>query len=166
MVRDPCGDSAVAFDERDIAAAVAVTALLDDAHIGQVHEITGLRLLTRIQRTRIPGWAIGRPLPFEPQQPGEPTQRVTPQGYPPEYATAILDFGEHFGGNPDRSTPPSNTSPDAGAYLSRPGRPPRRPIHWPTAKSKRLNRPETCPGCDAGIHRLGALTSSGLEVLH
>ncbi|NDU72423.1 NAD(P)H-binding protein [Actinomadura sp. DSM 109109] len=105
LVRDPCPGSAVALiDERDIAA-VAVAALLDDAHISQAHEITGPQSLTPIERTRILAQAIGRPLRFEPQPPAEFTQAVTRQGYPPEYATAMLDFGEHFAAAPGPAYP-------------------------------------------------------------
>lgn len=100
VVRDPCPGSAVALiDERDIAA-VAVAALLDDTHVGQVHEITGPRSLTPVQRTRILARAIERPLRFETLPAAEFTQVVTQQGYPPEYATAMLDFGAHFAAAP------------------------------------------------------------------
>ncbi|MEU0490259.1 NAD(P)H-binding protein [Nocardiopsis sp. NPDC006139] len=128
VVRDPCPDSAVALiDERDIAA-VAVAALLDDAHAGRVHEITGPQSLTPAQRTRILARAIGRPLRLELQPADEFVRTVTGRGYPPEYATAMLDFGAHFAVAPGPVLPtvervtgrPSHTYADwAARYADR-----------------------------------------------
>ncbi|GAA2432209.1 NAD(P)H-binding protein [Actinomadura vinacea] len=98
VVRDPFGDAGVALiDERDIAA-VAVTALIDDAHIGRTHEITGPHALTAIERIRILGQAIGRRLRFERQSSAEFTEQVTNEGYPAQYAEAVLEFGAYFDG--------------------------------------------------------------------
>ncbi|MEU5884577.1 NAD(P)H-binding protein [Spirillospora sp. NPDC047279] len=50
--------------ERDIAD-VAVTALLDDGHVGAKYRLTGPESLTQLEQVRILGEAIGRPIRFE-----------------------------------------------------------------------------------------------------
>jgi len=71
VVRAPYGGAAVApIDERDIAA-VAVRALLDDAHVGQAYELSGPESLTVAERVRIIGEVLGREVRFEEQDPVE-----------------------------------------------------------------------------------------------
>ena len=58
----PSGGQAVSWiDARDIAA-VAVAALLEDGHAGQVHELTGPEALTLPQTAELLSRAVGRPV--------------------------------------------------------------------------------------------------------
>jgi uncharacterized protein YbjT (DUF2867 family) len=50
-------------DERDIAA-VAVAALLEDKYVGDVFPITGPESLSQLERVRLIGEAIGKPVEF------------------------------------------------------------------------------------------------------
>ena len=52
--------------ERDIAA-VAVLALLEDKHIGQIYRLTGPEVLTQAEQVAVLGDAIGKPLRVEEQ---------------------------------------------------------------------------------------------------
>lgn len=71
VVRAPFGEGASApIDERDIAA-VAVSALLDDSHVGQTYDLSGPESLTVVERVRIIGEVLGRELLFEEQEPAE-----------------------------------------------------------------------------------------------
>jgi uncharacterized protein YbjT (DUF2867 family) len=52
--------------ERDIAA-VAVRALVDAGHVGQIHYLSGPALVTQAEQARAIGEALGRPIRFEDQ---------------------------------------------------------------------------------------------------
>jgi uncharacterized protein YbjT (DUF2867 family) len=65
LVRAPWGDLPLAcIDAADIAA-VAVTAMTDDAHAGAVHRLTGPRAILPAEQLEILGRVLGRPLRFE-----------------------------------------------------------------------------------------------------
>ena len=61
----PVGDVGEPFVDTDDIADVAVAALTEDRHIGQLYELTGPRLLTFAEAIAEIGRASGRPLRFE-----------------------------------------------------------------------------------------------------
>ncbi|MFJ2033290.1 NAD(P)H-binding protein [Streptosporangium sp. NPDC087985] len=90
VVRAPYGNAAAApIDERDIAA-VAVRALLD-RHSGEAHLLSGPESLTQIERVRILGEAIGRPLRFE-ELPREQAREHLLGLLPPQAVDFMLDM--------------------------------------------------------------------------
>lgn len=58
------GAASAPIHEADIAD-VAVEALLDDAHLGQVYRLTGPESLTHAEQARVLGAALDRPIVFE-----------------------------------------------------------------------------------------------------
>ncbi|WP_232666685.1 NAD(P)H-binding protein [Pseudonocardia sp. TRM90224] len=62
----PAGQVAEPFIDADDVAAVAVAALTDERHIGQVYEVTGPRLLTFGDAAAELSAAVGRPLRYRP----------------------------------------------------------------------------------------------------
>ncbi|WP_406312658.1 NAD(P)H-binding protein [Streptosporangium sp. NBC_01639] len=89
VVRAPYGDAAAApIDERDIAAVI-VRALLD-RQAGEAHLIGGTESLTQIERVRILGEAIGRPLRFE-ELPREQAREHMIGHLPPQAVDFMLD---------------------------------------------------------------------------
>lgn len=67
VVRAPFGTLArPLIHERDIAA-VAVRALLDAGHEGQIHQLSGPALVTQAEQARTIGEALARPIRFEDQ---------------------------------------------------------------------------------------------------
>jgi uncharacterized protein YbjT (DUF2867 family) len=90
VVRGAYGQAATApVDARDIAA-VAVRALLD-RHVGKAYVLTGPQSLTQIDRVRIIGETIGRPLRFE-EQPRKQFRDQLLQGAPPPAVDFLLDM--------------------------------------------------------------------------
>ncbi|HEY6738675.1 MAG TPA: NmrA family NAD(P)-binding protein [Actinopolymorphaceae bacterium] len=64
VVRDGYPTSANApIDPRDIAA-VAATALLEDGHCGQTYDLTGPETLSRAEKVRLIGEALGGEIPY------------------------------------------------------------------------------------------------------
>jgi uncharacterized protein YbjT (DUF2867 family) len=60
----PLGDTRQTFVDLDDVAAVAVQALLDDAHLHRTYEVTGPRALSFDEACAVIGAAAGRPLTF------------------------------------------------------------------------------------------------------
>jgi uncharacterized protein YbjT (DUF2867 family) len=88
VVRWPYGDAATApIDERDIAA-VAVRALLDDAHSGAEYVITGPQSLTQREQVLTIGDVIGRQLQFEEITPDDARREL---GFPPAAMNMLLN---------------------------------------------------------------------------
>lgn len=89
VVRTAYGTAAAApVDERDIAA-VAVASLLSPED-GAVHSLTGPQSLTQIDRVRIIGETLGRPVEFE-ELPREAALGHLTQQMPPDAAEFLLD---------------------------------------------------------------------------
>jgi uncharacterized protein YbjT (DUF2867 family) len=63
-VRDAYPDAANAPIDLDDIAAVATTALLEEGHTGRAYELTGPETITRGERIRLIGTALGRDIPF------------------------------------------------------------------------------------------------------
>ena len=75
-------------------AAVAVAALTDDVHAGQIYHLTGPQSLTHVEQVRLLGEALGRPLRYEELDPAAARQAISP------YAPADVPFAmweQHLG---------------------------------------------------------------------
>ncbi|CAL9655560.1 NmrA family NAD(P)-binding protein [Streptomyces sp. enrichment culture] len=89
VVRTAYGTAAAApVDERDIAA-VATASLLDPRD-GSVHSLTGPESLTQIDRVRIIGEVLGKPVAFEELSREEALSHLVQQ-MPPDAAEFLLD---------------------------------------------------------------------------
>jgi uncharacterized protein YbjT (DUF2867 family) len=88
VVRWPYADAATApIDERDVGA-VAVRALLDDAHRDAEYMITGPQSLTQREQVQIIGDVIGRDVRFEEITPDEARREL---GFPPGAMSMLLN---------------------------------------------------------------------------
>ena len=63
-LRDAYPDAANAPVALEDIAAVAATVLLEDGHVGKAYELTGPETVTRAERVRLIGEALGREIPF------------------------------------------------------------------------------------------------------
>jgi uncharacterized protein YbjT (DUF2867 family) len=63
-VRDAYPAAANAPIALDDIAAVAAAVLLEDGHVGKAYELTGPQTVTRAERVRLIGEALGRDIPF------------------------------------------------------------------------------------------------------
>jgi uncharacterized protein YbjT (DUF2867 family) len=89
VVRAAYGNAATApVDPRDIAAVV-VRALLDQ-RAGEAYQLTGPQSLTQIDRVRIIGETIGRPLRFEGQSPEQFREQLL-RHYPAPVVDQLLN---------------------------------------------------------------------------
>lgn len=84
----PVGDVPEPFVDADDIADVAVAALTDDRHIGQLYELTGPRMLTFAQAIGEIAQAAGREIPFVRIPMQDFAVGATAQGMPPE----IVEF--------------------------------------------------------------------------
>ena len=79
----PAGDMPEPFVDADDIADVAVAALTDDRHIGEVYELTGPRLLTFAEAVERDLRATGREIRYVPVSIDEFAAAVAAQGGPP-----------------------------------------------------------------------------------
>lgn len=94
----PAGDVGEPFIDVDDIADVAVAALTDDRHIGQLYELTGPRLLTFADAVAEVAAAAGRPVAFRQLSPEAHAAMMQDQGVPADMAglvtylfTTVLD---------------------------------------------------------------------------
>ena len=87
----PVGDVAEPFVDADDIADVAVAALTQDGHVGQVYELTGPRLLTFAQAAEEIAQAVGRPVRCTSIPLDDFTEAMAGQGEPPE-VVALLRY--------------------------------------------------------------------------
>jgi uncharacterized protein YbjT (DUF2867 family) len=80
----PAGQVAEPFIDADDVAEVAVAALLEDRHIGQVYEVSGPRLLTFADAAAELSAAVGRPLRYRPITFDRFADALSRAGAPPE----------------------------------------------------------------------------------
>lgn len=84
VVALPAGDTAEPFVDADDIADVAVAALTDDRHIGELYELTGPRLLTFGQAVEEIATATGRNIQYVPVSVDEFAAAVAEQDVPEE----------------------------------------------------------------------------------
>jgi uncharacterized protein YbjT (DUF2867 family) len=95
----PAGDTPEPFVDVDDLADVAVAALTDDRHIGQVYELTGPRLLTFAQAVDEISRATGREIRYLPTSISEFAAAAAEQGVPGEFVDLLTYlFGEVLDG--------------------------------------------------------------------
>jgi uncharacterized protein YbjT (DUF2867 family) len=75
-------------DANDIAD-IAVAALTDDAHVGQLYELTGLRLLTFPEAIRTIALATGRELRYKQVTPEKYASLLAEQNVPAEFISLM-----------------------------------------------------------------------------
>jgi uncharacterized protein YbjT (DUF2867 family) len=80
----PAGDELEPFVDADDIADVAVAALTDDRHIGELYELTGPRLLTFADAAAEIGRATGREIHYEPVPMAAHAAAAAGQGVPQE----------------------------------------------------------------------------------
>jgi uncharacterized protein YbjT (DUF2867 family) len=80
----PAGDTPEPFVDADDIADVAVAALTDDKHVGQLYELTGPRLLTFAEAAEEISDATGRDIPYVPVSLEEHAAVAAEQGVPPD----------------------------------------------------------------------------------
>ncbi len=95
----PAGGTPEPFVDADDIADVAVAALTDDRHIGEVYELTGPRLLTFAEAVREISRAVGREISYLPISIEDFAAGAAEQGVPSE-VTELLTylFGEVLDG--------------------------------------------------------------------
>lgn len=85
----PVGDVLEPFVDADDIADVAVAALTQDGHVGQVYELTGPRLLTFAQAADEIARAAGRPVRCTPIPLDAFTAALAEEGEPPEMVALL-----------------------------------------------------------------------------
>ncbi|WP_131738440.1 NAD(P)H-binding protein [Actinomadura roseirufa] len=117
-VFQPYGDVARAVIDPADVAACAVACLLDGAHGGRAHQLTGPEALTAPQLTARLAAALGRPLEFVPVDPEQARKGMTQAGMPADLVDGLLasmaEPGPLRGGVP---------TPDVERILGRPPAP-------------------------------------------
>jgi uncharacterized protein YbjT (DUF2867 family) len=95
----PAGDTLEPFVDADDIADVAVAALTDDKHIGQLYELTGPRLLTFAEAVEEIAVATGREIRYVPVSIEEYAAGAAEQGMPGEVIEILTFlFGEVLDG--------------------------------------------------------------------
>ena len=84
VVALPAGDTPEPFVDAEDIADVAVAALTDDRHIGELYELTGPRLLTFDQATGEISTATGREVRYEPVTVSQHAAAASEHGVPAE----------------------------------------------------------------------------------
>jgi uncharacterized protein YbjT (DUF2867 family) len=84
-IRLPAGDVPTPFLDIDDVADIAVAALTDDRHIGQLYELTGTRSLTFHQVATEISEATGRQIRYTPVSLEQHTAEAAQHGVPPEF---------------------------------------------------------------------------------
>lgn len=120
-VRAPFGDQPGAVVHEADVAAVIVAALLQDGHAGRTYTPTGPQALTRVERVRILGRAIGRDLRFAELSEDEERENMRAAGIAEDIADFVLAY--------ERNPPPeAYTVLETVDQVT--GRPPRTFTQW------------------------------------
>ncbi|MGW0593586.1 NAD(P)H-binding protein [Streptosporangium sp. NPDC002607] len=85
----PAGDVAEPFVDAEDIADVAVAALTEDGHAGELYELTGPRLLTFADAAAEISKATGREIGYLPVSPGEYAAGLVEHGVPAGYAAQL-----------------------------------------------------------------------------
>jgi uncharacterized protein YbjT (DUF2867 family) len=88
----PGGDTREPFLDVEDIADVAVAALRDERHAGEVYELTGPRLMTLAEAADELGAAIGREVRYLPMTAEQYAAELRTYGMPAEEATAVADL--------------------------------------------------------------------------
>lgn len=80
-VRQAAGTGAASLVDTEDIAAVAVAALVDDGHAGEIYELSGPRAVTFEEAVAEIGSAIGRPVRYVPVPPAEFIPELVGQGW-------------------------------------------------------------------------------------
>ena len=88
----PAGNMAEPFVDADDIADVAVAALTEDGHAGQVYEVTGPRLLTFAEAVGEVSKAAGHQVRYLPISPERFTSMALEQGVPAEHARFLTEL--------------------------------------------------------------------------
>jgi uncharacterized protein YbjT (DUF2867 family) len=84
-IRLPAGEVPTPFLDIDDLADIAVEALTDDRHVGELYELTGPRSLTFAQAAEEISEATGRPLSYTPVSLEQHAKELAEHGVPPEF---------------------------------------------------------------------------------
>jgi uncharacterized protein YbjT (DUF2867 family) len=84
-IRLPAGEVPTPFLDIDDLADIAVEALTDDRHVGELYELTGPRSLTFAQAAEEIAEASGRPLSYTPVSLEQHAKELAEHGVPPEF---------------------------------------------------------------------------------
>lgn len=85
----PAGDTPEPFVDADDIADVAVAALTDDRHIGQLYELTGPRALTFAEAAAQIAHASGRDVRYQPVSIDDFASAMTEQGLPNDVVSLV-----------------------------------------------------------------------------
>lgn len=125
VVRGPYGEASGSPIHPADFAAVAVAALTNDEHAGQIYHLTGPQSLTHIEQVALIGDALGRPLRYEELDPEAARQAISP--YAP--ADVLFETWETYTGRP---------APVTDTVQRITGRPPRSAAQWAADLAARL----------------------------
>ncbi|WP_084959621.1 NAD(P)H-binding protein [Thermoactinospora rubra] len=88
----PADEVAEPFVDAEDIADVAVAALTEDRHVGELYELTGPRLLTFTDVTAEIAAVTGRPIRYRPMEPEDYVDMLQQYGMPPEEAKLLTDL--------------------------------------------------------------------------
>jgi uncharacterized protein YbjT (DUF2867 family) len=95
----PAGDTQEPFVDADDLADVAVAALTQDGHVGELYEVTGPRLVTFSEAVDEIAEASGREIRYLPVSIEQHAAAAAEQGVPPEFVQLLIYlFGEVLDG--------------------------------------------------------------------
>ncbi|NBE82411.1 Rossmann-fold NAD(P)-binding domain-containing protein [Micromonospora rubida] len=95
----PAGDVGEPFVDADDIAEIAVAALTEAGHVGQLYELTGPRLLTFAEATAEIAKAVGRPITYQSVSPQEYAEVMARYHVPAELVAVLTDlFGKVLDG--------------------------------------------------------------------
>jgi uncharacterized protein YbjT (DUF2867 family) len=100
----PAGDAAEPFVDAGDVADVAVAALTDDRHAGQIYEVTGPRLLTFAAAADEIALAIGRPVQYLPIDGRAFTAGMTDAGVPDDLVAVLAEVFDELRDGRNAST--------------------------------------------------------------
>ncbi len=101
----PAGDTPEPFVDADDIADVAVAALTEDGHVGELYELTGPRALTFADAVAEISAATGRELAYVPVSIDEFAAAATAQGVPADVVGLLRYlFGEVLDGRNSQTT--------------------------------------------------------------
>ena len=88
----PAGDVAEPFVDTDDIADIAVAALTEDRHVGELYEVTGPRLMTFADAADDIAAATGRALRYVPITSEAFAAALREEGLPPDFVTDLTDL--------------------------------------------------------------------------